>query len=886
MFVTRLLFALPALVASCASVGLLVYTRRRLHDEVGLTSGLRDLYGFWISILLWSLGVAFETLSPDLESKIRWTQFQYLGIAPVGVFWLLFCLRYAAGRTLPLWVRGGLLFVVPLATVVLAWTYPHHGLIWQEISLVTDGLIPYMTSQRGWWFWWVLTPYGYATLLLGVAVVIWALLTSSRHYRRQLIVVLVAAGLVFPANLLYIAGFKPFQYSDPTPVGFAVASAVLAWGIFRSHLLDMIPVAQRVAFNSLPDGVLMLDERERVLDANPVAGSLLSRAPGLTIGEAAESVIPVWPQIRDLPDGETSAPIKVPAPPISESSAEAGARYFRFRFSPLHGYQRQVIGRILVAHDVSESQVYRELAAQEEARVRFLTHVSHELRTPLTLIAGALQRLASSEKLDPESERELERALGGAGTMKRLVDEVLDAGRGDTAGLCVAEIDLGRIAKAQLEALAPLAEEREIELSGEGLESSNYLFLDEARVEKILANLLSNAIKFTPAGGKVTLRVLPVEQGHEVLLEVADTGCGIDAEDLHRVWDRYYQGEHGRSQSTPGTGLGLAVVKESVELHGGRVSVDSVVGEGSTFRAFLLRGRDHFGPEVRFVDGLTRAIPRPDGNFVTEKLSPALAVEAAAGAVAHQDGRPVVLVVDDNKELRELLEEILSPRYEVVLAGDGEMALSLARELQPDLVLADVMMPRMDGIELTEELAHDPELSATPVLLLTAKAATDDKVRGLRSGAEDYITKPFDVDELSARVDSVLERRRRLQTWLETALAGKGRSTRRRPFPDRVLQIIKQRASDEGLSITRLAEELAMSRSQLYREVQKHFGVSPQLLLRDTRLELARGLLDRGADTVSEVAFAVGFSSHSHFTSAFRKRFGTTPSQYSRGIRG
>ncbi|MCU0755647.1 MAG: response regulator [Xanthomonadales bacterium] len=552
---------------------------------------------------------------------------------------------------------------------------------------------------------------------------------------------------------------------------------------------------------------------------------------------------------------------------------------------------------VLVALRTAEVQRQAdEIRALSEARTRFFAHVSHEFRTPLTLVLGPVRDALSGRhgELPAALRLALTTARRSAERLLKLVNELLDlsrlaAGRFD---LHPARHDLAAQLRREIEALQPEAARRGLQLEVVGLADPLQLVYDADQLERIVGNLLGNALKFTPAGGRVTLRLIPAAA--EVGIEVEDTGPGVPLAEQTRIFERFQQGSTAAPADAPGTGIGLALVRELVELHRGRIELLSEPGQGACFAVWLPR---HLPPTVIGAQPEAAPLRHADESTVTDPAD--WSTEPASTEA------PRVLVVDDIAELRQYLADRLGGLYRVHTARDGDEALALISESRPDVVVSDVMMPGRDGYALLRALRADPDTAGVPVLLLSARSRTRDVVAGLEAGADDYLAKPFEPAELIARIQALLDRRRWLRREL---LAGAPADTAvidspaesdaadavesavpyvpgtgtpdpaDRRFRERLTQLVTRAAGDPHFGVAELAAGLHMDRATLFRRLKSTLGMSPSDYLRERRLQLARELLEARRGNVSEVAYAVGYESLSHFTQAFRRRFGCTPS--------
>ena len=377
-----------------------------------------------------------------------------------------------------------------------------------------------------------------------------------------------------------------------------------------------------------------------------------------------------------------------------------------------------------------------------------------------------------------------------------------------------------------------------------------------------------------------------------------DTGPGIPAEQLPHIFDRFYQTDESHQQI--GTGIGLAFVKEVVDLHGGTVEVESTPGFGTCFTVTLPTTRAHYAERAAVKLQDAPSLPQHgDADTTPQTLDASSnaaqsAISPAAMTDTEDEDLTTILVVDDNVEIRNFIRRHLGAAYRIEEAGDGEEALLRARATLPDLVISDVMMPRLDGFGLVEAMRADPALDFVPVLLLTARAEPEDRLAGLGLGADAYLTKPFSTEELRLRVHNAIARQQRLRVRLlnewgtteperaEPAASDPNAALQRADdaFLERVRTVARQHLAEEGFGVEALAEALAMERTTLYRHLNEQTGQAPTVFLRELRLDEAARLFQANAGTVSEVAYAVGFQSISYFSRRFKERFDATPSAY------
>ena len=533
-----------------------------------------------------------------------------------------------------------------------------------------------------------------------------------------------------------------------------------------------------------------------------------------------------------------------------------------------------------------EADALRDLDAAKSA---FFANVSHEFRTPLTLTLGPLDDLGAGlhgPLAEPQAQQ-VDLARRNAGRVLDLINQILDVARLESGRtpLRARPLDLGAFVESVAAPFATQAGRQGLAFEVVAPTAPVEVYADPAQLETALGNLLSNAVKFTPRGG--TVRVSAEADGGEARVAVRDSGPGIPASDLPHVFDRFYQVGEGAGTRL-GTGIGLALANEIAGLHGGALAVESEEGFGSLFTLTLPLGRAHLAPE-QVVE-----TPEPWAGPASEDLAEP-GGDGLAGAeapVEPDDGtdRTTVLVVEDHADVRAYVRRHLDPAYRVLEAADGEAGLAMARERLPDLVVSDVMMPKLDGLGLCRALKADPETDFIPVVLLTAKAATEDRLDGLREHCDDYLTKPFDPAELRARIGNLIAVRQRLRERFRqpggaSVPADASPASRDIPSADAVFvadvrAAVEDHLGDPDFGTEALAEAVGQSRTTLYRRLKAATGQTPSELLRVARLERAAALLAARAGTVGEVAYAVGYKSVAHFSNGFLEHHGCRPSAY------
>ncbi len=505
-----------------------------------------------------------------------------------------------------------------------------------------------------------------------------------------------------------------------------------------------------------------------------------------------------------------------------------------------------------------------------KAKLQFFTNISHELRTPLTLIADPVNYIIHDDNLNSQQRSMLQIVQRNVLVLTQLVSEILDFRKVQNGKmeLRLSDFNLAESMKQWIMLFSVSAQKKHIAISMDAPDTI-MLRADQDKIERICYNLLSNALKYTSEGGEISL--MAKEEGGRVMISVADNGCGISSDELPYIFDRFYQAKNaGR-----GTGIGLAIVKAFTELHHGEVSATSIEGKGSTFTIHI---------PVRQKGEVT--------NQPTEKIEqlvePSSAEEVPNQArhideliQPYQTDKPEVLIIDDNIDIRTYLRSVLSEKYNVSEAADGKVGLELARKIVPDIVLSDIMMPVMDGLAFCQQLKTDKAISHIPVILLTARSLDEQRAEGYEHGADAYLSKPFSLRLLLSRIDNLIESRKKLnQTWskgVEDDEIGNISNEIDKSFLKQLRKIIQENLANSDLSVEQIGDEIGLSRVQLYRKVKALTGYSPVEIVRKARLTRARHLLQTTERTVSEVAYAVGFSTPSYFSKCYKDEFGENP---------
>ncbi len=513
-----------------------------------------------------------------------------------------------------------------------------------------------------------------------------------------------------------------------------------------------------------------------------------------------------------------------------------------------------------------------------QTQLQFFTNISHELRTPLTLIAGPADQLLEDPTVTGAHRRMVQMIERNTKILIQLVSEILDFRKvqNDKAELKLNKFYLDSELRLWADDFSAVAQRKGINITIEtdctqGVE----IIADRDKLARVFFNLMSNAIKYTPKGGTITIKL--AHHDTRFTLSMHNTGRGISPEELPHIFERFYQ----TKGSIGGTGIGLALVKAYVDLHHGDLGAESDMEKGTTFNVALPDTQPGYDPAA---DNSSKTEHEPE--LVSDDYTPAnvMAAEQADRVTNAEDfdaDRPLVLIIDDNNGMRAYLRSILADKYNVSEAVDGQQGLERARREVPKLVICDVMMPVMDGLEFTRQLKADTATSHIPVILLTARSLPEQREEGYGTGADSYLVKPFAGSLLLARVDNLLKSRVMLRSIFSGGKteeeAEEQLGAHDKTFITRLRDIIRTGMGDSDFSVERIGEEIGLSRVQLYRKVKAITGLTPVELLRKARLERARLLIERSDKSVAEIAYEVGFTSPSYFNKCFKDEFGMSP---------
>lgn len=533
--------------------------------------------------------------------------------------------------------------------------------------------------------------------------------------------------------------------------------------------------------------------------------------------------------------------------------------------------------KILEEQRDTQRELNEQLNAATQSKLVFFTNVSHDLRTPLTLIAEPVEQLAVADNLTPQQSMLMKIANKNVKILRRLINQILDFRKYENGklNLNLVESKFGTLVKEWAESFNSIARKRDITLTVDvTLDKDFTLAVDAEKIERVFFNLMSNAFKYTPDNGSIKFSC--GLDGDNLRFSIEDTGHGIGSDDINNIFDRFYQVDKIHPN---GSGIGLSLAKAFVELHGGSIAVESILGVGSKFTVTL--------PVVHVEECMPadtdNLITKADVNAELDRLEEVDRTTTAGTEL------PLLLVIDDNADIRRMIVELLKDEYNIVTAPDGREGVRLAAKYVPDLIICDVMMPVMDGLECCRIIKDEVSTSHIPVLMLTACSMDEQRARGYDSGADGYLSKPFNSTVLKSRCRNLIDNRKRIKNLWSSNGGGDVKAKERNAsvpvndvdseFYSKVLDIMKKEMGNPDLNVDSLASMMGLGRSQFYRKIKALTNYSPVELLRNLRLKQAREMLTTTEKTIGEIAYEVGFSSPAYFTRCYREAFDETPTE-------
>ena len=517
-----------------------------------------------------------------------------------------------------------------------------------------------------------------------------------------------------------------------------------------------------------------------------------------------------------------------------------------------------------------------------EAKFNFFTNISHELRTPLTLILGPLEEILSSPKLHFSLKSQLEMLKKNSMRLLRLVNQLMDFRKIEEAKmqLRASENNLTDFVKEIANAFAELAHKKSISFRVDAKDAALKVWFDVNMLDKILFNILSNAFKYTPEHGSITVHIEKDSGNNNAILSIEDSGVGMASDTLEHAFDLFYQGNEGTYK---GTGLGLALSKELINLHHGGIKIRSEKWKGATFILTLPLGRLHLQESEIQQQASAYFMNYEDAKIYTNEADTVKILPAHQAKATVSDHS--ILVIEDNAEIRTFLKTQLSKAYEIIEAENGNVGLNLAYEIVPDIIIADVLLPGKDGMMITEILKNDIRTSHIPIIILTARGSMEQQIEGLKSKADAYIIKPFNLAYLEENIRNLIRNRETLRDHYSSELPSETMRTSAskkidRKFVNEFSAIVENNIANENFGVDDLCKDIGISRVQLYRKVKAVLGLNVNDYILSVRMQKAKYLLLNEDLSIAEISYKVGFSSQAYFSTVFKSRFGVTPKAF------
>ncbi len=565
-----------------------------------------------------------------------------------------------------------------------------------------------------------------------------------------------------------------------------------------------------------------------------------------------------------------------------------------FRNKQLANNKLEAQTKEIIRQNEELKRISFQLEQATQAKLRFFTNISHEFRTPLTLILGPLEDIMNNSRLTPDLLNRLQMMHRNANRLLRLINQLMDLQKMDSSKmkLNAGLYDIVQFTKGIKESFDELAIKKHIEYQFKPAIAKQELLFDKDKLDKILFNLLSNAFKFTSDYGKIEILIETCKhqfkeaQCDAIKIIVMDNGIGISENQLAWIFEIFYRGDQQNDRTIEGTGVGLALSKGFVDLHKGDLTVESKKGEGSSFYVFLRLGKDHINSEEIILkdkeyDRVERQIEAIYEPVKTDEPKQ----ERTTRLNTNFDQQSTILIVEDNSDVREFIKNSLLNDYRIIEAGNGKEALEMIDQEEPDLIICDVMMPVMDGLEFTKKLKSDIQICHIPVILLTARSSQEEKIEGLETGADSYMPKPFNSNHLLVRVRKLIEIRQKIRKHYQESMLLPGGSENKMSMLDnsflkRCMKAIERNIQNSDYGVEELSVEIGLSRVHVYRKMKHLTGLTVSEFIRNIKLNKATVLLKESGKSIAEVAYETGFSSPSYFSKSFKDYLKISPSEF------
>jgi len=704
-----------------AVAGFFSWKRREVEGALALAV-------LMFSIACWILASTLHYMAAEFQVKVFFSEFKYFGIVTVPTAWLCLALHFTKRSSLITRRNIYLLSLVPAITMIIIYTNRYHGLFVSNYRIETVGTLTTLVSTYSSWFW-VHTAYSYTLIAAGIYLFLLHFFRSRYIYRKQAGVMILGVVAPLAGNIAFVFHNSPFPGIDITPWTLLFSGLILFYGLFHLKLLDLIPIARDAVIESIPDVVLVLDRQNRIVDINPAAGRLFGENCSKIIGQRINHVLTGWSELTGENNFLAEVKRKI------NFGREQQMLHFDLSISPLFDRRGGFTGRLVILRNITElEKTMQELEAARktseeanQAKSRFLANMSHEIRTPMNSIIGMADLLYST-RLETEQKEYVEVIETSAHSLLRVINDILDFSKIEAGKLEIERVDfnLHELVESSVKAFSMHPQRQGLRfstvISGD---VPRKVSADPVRLKQILLNLISNAVKYT-SQGEIEVGVKKVgRRAAEVVLSfyVRDTGVGMPKEQSEKVFESFYQLDSSSTRRYGGTGLGLTIVKNLVELMGGAVFIDSRPGEGTT---------------VNFQLPLKTQAPKSPVN-----------PDASPVEGTFRDFK--ILVAEDDKSSQLLMARLLTKKgLRVEMADNGQQVLEKLRTGNYQLIMMDVQMPEMDGLETTAAIRSMEKSGGghIPIIALTASAMKGDREKCLRSGMDGYLTKPLNPEAL------------------------------------------------------------------------------------------------------------------------------------------
>lgn len=683
---------------------------------------------------IWAVGYGFELMSETLDMMLFWIRIEYLGIAFIPSILIQFTLSFT-GRESAIHLRNQLMwFFIPMITFLLVLTTPLHGLHYASVAVATDGPFPLLDITTGPWYW-IHTVYFYGVMVWNLHELVRRYRKTDGLYQQQTLFIIIGATIPWFVNLMYLMGYRPFAHLDLTPFAFLGTGFVIAYGLMRFRLFELVPIARDKVIEGMSDGVMVLDTLDRVVDINPMMRRLLNDPNENLIGKHPSELLPNAPELKALIDQhqETRAVISI--------GTDLSQRSMQIQATPIYDKLKNNTrsGMLLLWRDITEQERFEQelieskKKAEESDRLKtaFLANMSHEIRNPMHAIMGFTEILRDPSTSDADRVRYTDIISQSAQKLLTLINDIIDLSKVEAGQdpLVMESGDVNALIEEVNVMMGPMAKRKSIELivTDTLAESESIIESDFRKLRQILINLISNAIKYTDQG-RVTVSVRHIQQ--HLFFTVKDTGIGMDSKTLSVIFERFRQADTKSARHIGGTGLGLSISKAYSELLGGVISVDSTFGKGSTFTLRI-----------------------PFKHAVVKEPEPAPAAETGVAGMPDLSAHSILLAEDEPVNVKFLQIILKKTKANVIVAHNGLEALNIALDQNISLVLMDIMMPEMDGFEASKRIRKQkPDL---PILGLSGHAMVEES-RIIEAGITELLTKPIQGKELIRKLEFYL----------------------------------------------------------------------------------------------------------------------------------